>query len=138
MSSPVCELLNSLKSRNPSSPTTAQLVEKSLSKPNETRRAAVQEFCDTMDAMIDKGVMDGGELFSALVQRGRRGKAADNFVADCSAKRVLDPKNSRHAMESAAKDAKGKLIVASVALKKANSATKELERVLYRAELENN
>ncbi len=116
----------------------AQVVDKSLSMPNDTRRAAVQEFCESMDAMIDDGEMEGARLLKGLTQRGSRGKAADVFVADCSAKRVLDSRNSERAMESAAQSAKGQLKVAAVALKRAQSAASELERVLYRAELESN
>lgn len=136
--SAVWELLNSLKSRNPSSPTMAQVVDKSLSKPNETRRAAVQEFCDAMDELISDGEMNGERLFNALTRRGRRGKAADVFVVDCSAKRVLDSRNSQRAMEMAVHSAKGRIAVATAALRKAQSETSDLERVLYRAELESN
>lgn len=132
--SPVWALLNSLKSRNPTSPTSAEIVDKSMSKPTEIRREAIQEFCNDLDRMVKQGEYNGGRLYSALVTRGRRGKASDNFVADCQAKRVLDSKNSRTFLESTAKSAKGHLAVAGVALRKARRAATDLSIALDKAE----
>jgi len=131
--SPVWALLGSLKSRNPQGPSIAHQVDRSMGLPAETRREAVVDFLASMDKLIEAGVRDGDRLFDQLARRGNRSKIADSFIADCSAKRVLDPKNSNAAMEAAAKSARNSLLVADSAMRKAEKAAKELGIALVRA-----
>lgn len=131
--SPVWALLGSLKSRNPEGPSIAHQVDRSMGLPAETRREAVNDFLASMDKLIEAGVYDGDKLHNKLARRGNRSKIADAFIADCSAKRVLDPKNSPVAMEAAAKSARNSLLLASASMRKAEKAAKELGIALVRA-----
>lgn len=100
----------------------------------ESRRAALDSVTAALDAAVARGESDADALYAACILRGGRGKAADLFVSECIAKRVLDSRNSSTSLVAAAKASRSHLAVAADAQRRALAAASTLAAALDKAE----